>query len=260
MLEPWIAASSSVLLPWPLACGAVAIAVAGFLRGFVGFGSSMVIVIVFSLLYGPVFAVPIAALTGLPSSFQLLPTAIRHSEGTFVLPFAISIFAAAPFGTIALIAIDPLIMKFCISLFVLAMVYMLYRDWRPARPLGKAAFLSIGMGTGLVQGAAGVGGPPVVAVALSRPGEPTRQRANVIATVIALGLCNFPPFLYYGLFTREVIILSLIMIPFYSAGTWFGSRFFAEGGSRHYRNAALLALAIIGFVGLGVSLRNYLLG
>ena len=141
---------------------------AGLIRGFVGFGASLIIVLVLSLILGPHKAVPIAALSGLPSMLQLLPTAIKHSEKAFVLPFGIAAFFAAPLGTWILVIVDPELMKIYISGFVLVMVYFLYRNWRFSRAERPAFIIGIGAAAGLIQGAAGVGGPPAVVLALSR--------------------------------------------------------------------------------------------
>lgn len=260
MLEPWIDAFFSVVSLVPLTIGVVAIAAAGFLRGFVGFGNSILIVVVFSLLYGPVFAVPFAALASLPPTIQLLPVTVREAERGFVLPFAVAVFAAAPFGALALVAVDPALLKIGISVGVLVMVTLLYCDWRPVRPPGPFGLAGIGIGSGLAQGIAGAGGIMVAAAALSRAGSARQQRANTIGGITAVGLCNFPPFLWHGLFTREVVVLSGVLVPVYLAGTWVGSRFFAGRGSRHYRNGALLVLAAVGVVGLGLSLRAWLAG
>ena len=62
---------------------------AGFMRGFIGFGSALIIIMVLSAIFSPVVAVAISCLTGLPTVIQLVPTTIRHSEHAFVLPFAI---------------------------------------------------------------------------------------------------------------------------------------------------------------------------
>ena len=49
----------------------IAILSAGFIRGFTGFGASLIIVMTLSVVFGPLIAVPIACLSGLPSMFQL---------------------------------------------------------------------------------------------------------------------------------------------------------------------------------------------
>ena len=54
---------------------------AAFIRGFLGFGASLLIVMMLSAVLGPIVAVPVATLTGIPATFQLLPTAVRFGQG-----------------------------------------------------------------------------------------------------------------------------------------------------------------------------------
>jgi uncharacterized membrane protein YfcA len=229
---------------------------AGFIRGFVGFGASLIIVMVLSTVYGPVAAVPIATLSGLPATFQLLPNAIRHSERAFVIPFGIASIVAAPIGTWFLIASEPATMKILISSFVLAMVVMLRQGWKLPPGAGFGVFTAAGIISGLIQGSAGVGGPPAVAVALSRSGSTDQQRSNVIGAVTALTVCSIPALWLHGLFTRDVILISVMLFPIYFASTWIGARFFSGRGHRHFRNGALLILAVIGVVTLYLAVRD----
>ena len=148
-------------------------------------------------------------------------------------------------------------MKMAISAFVLLMVAMLYRGWQFTRS-GTALLAGAGAAAGFVQGASSAGGPPAVAVALSRSGPAQQQRANVIGVVSALNVCALPPFWYYGLFTREVIIISLIIVPLYSGTTWLGTRYFSGRGQHYFRNAALLILAVIGVVTLALAVQDYI--
>jgi formate hydrogenlyase subunit 4 len=82
----------------------------------------------------------------------------------------------------------------------------------------------------------------------------------VLALMTAVSLSSILPLLYYGLFTRQTVLIGLVLIPIYSAATAFGSRYFELGGQRHYRQAALATLAAIGIATLAASLRNYLKG
>lgn len=97
-------------------------------------------------------------------------------------------------------------------------------------------------------------------MALSRPGEAAQQRANVLALMTAVSLSSILPLLYYGLFTRQTVIIGLALIPFYSAATALGAGYFALAGQRYYRRAALATLAAIGMATLIASLRNCLKG
>ncbi len=242
-----------------LALVAATLLIAGFLRGFVGFGGALIVIMVVSAVFGPLIAVPIAVLTGLPSTIQLLPVAVRHAERPFVIPFGLASFAAAPFGTWVLVSVEPAVMKMAISVAVLGMVLMLYRGWRFGSD-SLLVLLGAGTAAGLIQGSAGIGGPPVVAVVLSRPGTPEQQRANVIGAVTALALCSLPALWYHALFTRDVLLLGLVLFPLYASTTWLGSRYFSAGGKHHFRNAALALLAAVGVITLGLAIRDYLTG
>ena len=238
----------------------IVVMVAGLLRGFVGFGAALISVPVFSLVLGPHAAIAVNNVMGLPAVFLLLPEAVRRAERAVVLPICTAIFAAAPIGTWALVSIDPAIMSVAISTLVLIMVAFLASGWRLRGRIGVGKLIAAGVAGGFVQGVAGVGGPPVVAVALSRPGDASQQRANVLALMTAVSLSSILPLLYHGLFTRQTVIIGLVLIPFYSAATALGARYFTLGGQRHYRRAALATLATIGMATLVASLRNYLKG
>ena len=202
----------------------------------------------------------IAGLSGLAPVLQLLPAAVRHGERSFVLPFCVLTFVAAPVGTWILVVADPTIMKVVISAFVLAMVPMLYLNWRPKGVHRTGFLLTAGAASGLVQGCAGVGGPPAVAIALARDATPQTQRANVIGATTALALSGLVPLWWHGVFTTNVIVMSLLAAPFYAVGSWSGSLAFGRYGSQYFRDAALLALVIVGLVTLAIAVGDLVQG
>ena len=233
-----------------------AVFVAGFVRGFVGFGAAMIVIMALSIVLGPRSAVAVASLAGVVTTFQLLPVAVRMADRPFVVPFGIASFVAAPVGTLVLVTIDPALMKMAISLFVLLMVAMMWRGWRIGNG-GPATVIGTGLAAGLIQGSAGVGGPPAVALALARPGSAPQQRANVIGAVASLAFCGIPALWYHGLFTKEVIVVSVLIVPPYVFSTWLGARFFSLQGQHIFRAAALWVLAIAGVVTLVLAVRDY---
>ena len=106
--------------------GAAAFA-GGFIRGFVGFGGAVLLILAMSAIIGPREAVAIAALAGLPPMLQLLPAAIRSGERSFAIPFGLASFIGAPLGTWMLVSIAPEVMKIAIAVFVLFTVAVLGR-------------------------------------------------------------------------------------------------------------------------------------
>jgi uncharacterized protein len=243
-------------IDWRLALCASAVFVGGYMRGFVGFGAALVNIPVLSLAYGPRMAVAAGTVMGIPTLFQLLPDAVRTSERAIVIPVSLAILAAAPIGTWVLTAVDPALMKITISALVVAMTAMLALDWKLEREVGTPVLIGAGAAGGLIQGVAGIGGPPVVAVALSRQGPPAQQRGNVLAMMTAISASTLLPQLYFGFFTAHAVLLGLALLPVYGGSIWLGSRYFHRGGDRHYRRAALAILMVIGAVTLLAAVRD----
>ena len=202
-------------------------------------------------------AVAISSIVGLPAVVQLLPEAIRYAEKSVVLPTAGAIILAAPVGAWLLVSIDPAAMKIIISVLVVMMVAMLARGWKFKGEPSLAPLLAAGFAGGLLQGGAGMGGPPVVAVALARSGGPHQQRGNVLALMTVIAMSSVLPLTLFGLFTPKALALGLLLIPVNMLATVFGSRYFAQGGSRYYRNAALATLAAVGVGTLAASIERY---
>lgn len=220
--------------------------VGGFMRGFVGFGGALALVPVLSLAIGPKVAVAVASLVGLPSVFQLLPEAVRSADRRFVVPAGLAILAGAPVGSLILTTVNPHFMTGAIGAAVVAMAlaswfgvaaHLARRTWVP---------LVAGWVSGMLQGAAGVGGPPSVAVAMARGGETRQQRGNVLGVVGVIALSGAASHLSFGLFTRQALLIALFLAPMFLGSTWAGSRFFSSSGQRHFRLSALVLLLAIG--------------
>ena len=249
-------ASFLTVLDGRLALAACSVALAGFMRGFVGFGAALMTVPIFALLYGPLAAVPISTVIGMSSTLLLLPTAIRESERPVVVPVCLGVFLAAPLGAWVLVSVPAEIMRIAISFLTVAMVAALARGWRLEQEVPRALLFSAGAAGGLVQGSAGIGGPPVVAIALSRPGSAQTQRANVIGVMTAVAMSAIPPLAWYGLYTLEVVMIGVVLIPASYVGTVLGARYFEYGGHKLYRRAALATLLIVGAATLVAAIRD----
>ncbi|MBU1212918.1 MAG: sulfite exporter TauE/SafE family protein [Alphaproteobacteria bacterium] len=258
ILEDWLKPFLEIPIDAYFALMTAAVLLAGFLRGFIGFGAALIIVPVLSLVLGPQIAIAVLTVMGFPSTIQLLPDAWRHGERAIILPMSLAIFTATPLGTWFLVSIDPNLMKIVISAAVVLMVAFLAKGWHLDKKVGRPILLLAGTVGGLVQGAAGIGGPPVVAVALSRAGAPEQQRGNVLAVIAATVFSTIPPLFYFNLFTPKSVAYGLVLLLPYSIATWAGSRYFNRGGQRHFRNAALIVLAIIGLATLAASVWNAL--
>ncbi len=249
-----------VPLDWRLAMVTASVVLGGFLRGFVGFGGALVSVPVLSLAFGPHMALAVSSVMSLPSTFQLLPDAIRHAERPVVVPMGIAVLLTAPIGMWIHMSVSQGLMKIVISGLVVAMTLMLASGWKFKGAIGKPALVAAGIAGGLIQGSAGIGGPPVVAIALSRPGGAVSQRGTVLGVMTSIGVASLLPLAWYGLFTRASVVLGALLLPVYMVSVAFGSRYFALGGHAHYRRAALATLLAVGLTTMVVAVRGYVAG
>ena len=177
MLSPLISELSVVTVTGAV----VTIALGGFLRGFLGFGAALLIVPVLSAILTPERALVIVFLIELPTVMYLMPGAFRTGDPKTVAPIVLAMFFTIPFGVYFLVSADPEVIKVVISLLVLAMVGLLASGWKPKNEIRMGTMLLAGSLSGLISGAAGVGGPPFVvreaALPTSRPCGYTRGRA-----------------------------------------------------------------------------------
>ncbi len=232
-----------------------AILIGGCLRGFVGFGGALTIIPVLALIFTPKEAVAMHIIMEIPGTLQLLPAAVRQSDRRAVLPTLIAIAVGMPIGVYLLTVLDPQPMRIAISLLVLAMVGLLAKNWRYPGVIGSPVMAGVGLIGGLAQGSTGMGGPPVVAVLMSRPDDNTTLRGNVLATMAGLVIVAIPMQGAFGILTMKAITLGLLAGPFYVLATYLGSRYYRLGGNRFYRVSALCFLAAVATASLIASLR-----
>jgi len=237
-----------------------ATAIGGFLRGFVGFGGALALVPALALAVGPRVAVAVASLVGLPAVFQLLPEALRHADRRRVAPIAVAILAAAPLGSLLLTSIDQNIMTAAIGGLVMLMALLTWKSPNGDRMKRRWIGVAAGGMSGILQGAAGIGGPPSVVVLVAQGGEPHRIRADVLAVTAAISICGAISHWWFELFSVRVAGYALLLLPVFLGCTWLGSRYFHMGGDRHFRAAALAILLLIGLLAVAGSLRHLLVG
>ena len=250
MLFPLISELSVVTVT----AAVVTIALGGFLRGFLGFGAALLIVPVLSAILTPERALVIVFLIELPTVMYLMPGAFRTGDPKTVAPIVLAMFFTIPFGVYFLVSADPDVIKVVISLLVLAMVGLLASGWKPKNEIRMGTMLLAGSLSGLISGAAGVGGPPFVTALMARNESAERTRSNIILSLNSMSLLTTANYFFSGLVTINLVLLSLTLVPFYVGFTWYGARYFGSSGSTYFKKAALLMLAIISIVTIALSL------
>src|SRR5262249_59740967 len=105
-----------------------------------------------------------------------------------------------------------------------------------------------GLVSGVLNGALGVGGPPVVILFFSTPTGATTGRASMIAYFLFTDLLGLGWQWHDGLLNRQVLARALLYAPALTAGLLLGNRMFARVDPARFRVwvlRLLMALAVV---------------
>jgi len=227
---------------------------AGVLRGFTGFGFSLAAVPAITLFVDPAEAVPAIVIVAAVAGAELLPKAWRAVHWPSMGLLLAGAAAAAPLGTYALKALPADIMRAIIGAVVLAAVGLLWRGFRLETVPPGGVRLGIGALSGLLNGATGMGGPPVIIYFLATPAGAAIGRASLMVYFFLLSTGSTVVNAAGGLVDIGTIVFAGLMIPFMAAGNRVGGRWFDKASTDHYRRVALWCLSGVAVLGIGRAL------
>jgi uncharacterized membrane protein YfcA len=225
---------------------------AGVVRGFSGFGSALIYVPLVSALYEPKVATVSYALMdyvcALPFAVRALPDANRRE----VLPAFAAALLTVPVGVYIQYAVDPTVLRWGMSVFVLAFVVLLatgfHYPWKPSTP----AAIGAGALSGFAGGATQMSGPPTILYWLGSPEPATVIRANLLVFFMLLGITLIANYAWRGLMTPHPIALAGLLWPVYVLALTVGAYWFRGSSTSQYRRVAYVIVALAALVSLPV--------
>ena len=231
---------------------AVAAFAGALIRGFSGFGSGLVFMPIGAACLGP----PVAAgvlyiidtLLILPFVFRAVPLA----DWREVLPVGIGAALVAPLGVAALIALDPTLVRWGVSLAILSGVALLWAGVRYRGPARLWLSLIVGAIAGFLSGLAQIPGPPVLLYMLGRDATPAYMRANTIVVFMFATVVTGIFYVARGIFTDEVLLRAAALLPVYAVGMFLGSRMFGWASPATYRSIAYASIVFAAVIALPV--------
>jgi len=163
----------------------------------------MVAVTSISLVLPPVYVVPLVLILEVLASIRLVPQVWRDIDWYSLRWLLVGSLFATPFGVYLLANIPAVPMRISISLLVLVAAILLMRGWAWKRMPGRPLIFTTGVTCGILNGAAAIGGPPVILLYLSSPAGVTVSRASIIAYFLGIDTMSLAMASLQGLTTSK---------------------------------------------------------
>jgi uncharacterized membrane protein YfcA len=221
--------------------------IAALARGFSGFGAALIFLPLAATVVEPKIASPLLLITDAVLALGFIPNAFRTADKREVSIMGVGAAVGIPVGTVLLVRMDPVHIRWAVVVLATAMLALLVSGWRyrgkPTAPLtfGVGAFAGVG------SGAAQVGGPAVIAYWLGSTTPPTIIRANIILYFAISTAIAIVSYFFGGVLTLVVFKLCLVVGPVYALGLFIGARLFGIADESVFRRIcyALIVVAVV---------------
>ncbi len=232
---------------------AVACLVAGFVRGYSGFGFSALLIAASSLVTNPLNFVAVVVVLETVMSIQAAKGAGPDVDWKRVSWLLGGAAIGLPLGLWILTGVSEDTARAVVSGYVLLMCAVLLAGWRLSREVTGVSNGVAGVISGLAN-APGMGGLPVAAFFSAQPMSASVFRATLIAYFPLLDIYSAPLYWLAGLVSWDTLWASLIALPLTLLGNWLGGRHFFGTDPQEFRRFATILLAALAALGLAKAL------
>ena len=249
LAELWAAVQSDWQI---LALSSAAIFLAAIVRGFSGFGFSLLSITAIALILPVKQIVPSIFLLEIAASINLLPSIWREIHWRSLTWLMVGYVIGLPAGAYALIYAPEAPAQIVLGVFVIGTAILMLDGFRLEKTPGAPASTATGIVSGVLNGAFGIGGPPVVLFYFSTPGAAAIGRASIIFFFLftdALGVGYFAT--QEGMVTVQTFIQAVAWLPALLVGVWIGAHGFRRMNEQVFRRWVLVILVALALLGIG---------
>ena len=205
---------------------AAIISAGGFMRGFSGFGATLVMVPLLSFLMLPSQAVLLALSIDVLVMIPIFPKAAKQAEWKPIIPLVVGALVAIPLGVWILVMASPGTMRIIISIMVLIFAFLLLSGWSYNGQKTKLLSFIVGIFSGIANGATAIGGPPIAVYFIAKGMSPVALRASLNVVAFIMEGLSVITIYSMGSFDISNTIPMLIFAPLMLIFVWFGSTIF----------------------------------
>jgi uncharacterized protein len=235
-----------VTLAW--AVGALVIFLASFVLGLAGFGIALVAMAFLPYVMSPVTAIVVLTIYALVFSLVALVPLRRDVSPRAMGDLAIGSVAGTPLGVWVLATLPLSGLTRLIGLMLVIAVTLELRGVMPRTLPGRAWGLGAGFLSGLIGGAVGTPGPPVVMYATTQGWSPRTMKGNVMAFFVVNQAVILAGYWWAGLLTRDTLATATAYALPALAGVLAGMAMFTRVDAIRFRRLVFGLLLVSGLV------------
>ncbi len=224
----------------------VVAAAGGFLSGFTGFGSSLVMVPLLTFIYGPAEAVAVGIGLAALASLLLLAEASRDANWPDVIPACLMGMIFVPAGVALLIVTDPGITRRLMGGMVITVALIMLKGWNYNGPRNFMTSAAAGSFSGFTSGFFGMGAAGATIYYLAGDIRAAIQRANILILLGVMSALTMTTIALSGGADLGTLVLGIALALPFSLTIWMGARFFLHASNEVYRQVCLWLLIIMG--------------
>lgn len=209
--------------------------VAGTLSGIVGFGSSIMLMPVLVIAFGPLQAVPIMAIAAIMANLSRIIVWWRDVDWRAAGAYAATGAPFAALGAATLLVLPARVIEAALGVFFIAMIAV--RRWMAAHrlKLGFVHLAMIGVPVGYLTGIVVSTGPITAPVFLAAGLVKGAFLSSEAAASLAVYLAKTAVFRSYGALPAEIIAKGLIVGATLMAGAFIAKRFVLKMDAARFR-------------------------
>jgi uncharacterized membrane protein YfcA len=227
-----------------------AVAAGALVQGFSGFGFAIVAAPILGLFLPPATALPyvmamqgVLGLSGLPGAFPFCRWRLLGWLG-------LGLVAGTPLGVIAITLMSPPLGRVMVALAACAALVMLMVARDRGREPRLLSILAAGLTSGVMNGIAGMSGPPAVVLVMGADLEARAVRATLLVFVFLAAVAALVPLGLEGRLTSALGKPLLAALPVLVGGWLLGSRGFRRTSARIHRTAILVIMGVLSLASL----------
>jgi uncharacterized protein len=235
-----------VTLAW--AAGALVMFLASFVMGLTGFGIALVAMAFLPWLMSPVTAIVVLTIYALVFSLAVIVQLRRDLTPRALVDLLIGSVAGTPLGVWVLASLPVSALNRLIGLVLVIVVALELRGVMPRRLVGRAWGLATGFLSGLIGGAVGTPGPPVIVYATTQGWSPRTMKANTMGFFVVNQGAILIGYWWAGLLTREVATVATAFAVPALAGVGAGVALFGRLDPIRFRRLVFALLLVSGLI------------